>query len=219
MRRTLWTPIAAACIALAATQAQANTLKLDSFVFTPAQTLTVSSPAYSGPAGQLQGSLDANASFMTWCTEITQTFSLGVTYPDYFIESGITAWGATKADDLGKLLTVLSFSGQPVDAATSAAIQAGIWEIVYETSGSYDFGAGSFKASSSDVATQGFLDIFPWALVASTTSILVVDKLKNLDHQDFLVVSEIPEPATWALSLMGLLGIGLASRRRRRQGR
>ena len=109
-----------------------------------------SGPTYSGAAGEFSGTLtdvvaaasargnalgfstlDATSttSFQAWCGELTQSFSFNTTYT-YDRETGVAHYGAARTDALSRLFTAAQ--GFVVDAATSAAMQAGIWEIIYE---------------------------------------------------------------------------------------
>jgi len=217
MKLTLTRICAAALLAGGAIGAHANTVNLTDFTFTPAQPLTVSSPSYSGSSGQFKGTLDGN-SFTTYCTELTQTFSFNTSYSDYSIVDGNTAWGAAKALMIGQLLTAETLYPNYVNsAARSAVIQAGIWEILYESSGSYGFGTGTFTATSSDPTTNTALGDINWAAFAYAPNMYKVDQLYSPDHQNFLVTTAVPEPDTYALMAAGLAGIGFMARRRSRR--
>lgn len=203
---------AAAALAVGAMGAQASTVVLTDFTFTPAAPLTVGAPSYSGHAGQFTGTLDG-ASFVTWCTEITQSFAFNTAY-DYTVVDGVTAWGA-KANTIGQILT--AYSGYVNNAAHSAVVQAAIWEVLYETSGTYGFGTGTFKATSSDAATNTALGDIDWASLSGVKSLVKVDQLYNRSHQNFLVTTPVPEPETYALMAAGLAGVSFVVRRRSRR--
>lgn len=209
---------AAAVLALggAALAAQADTVQLTGFTYSPATSLNVSVPSYNGPAGQYTGLLNGS-SFTTYCTELTQTIGFGGTYSDFSIVSGAAAWGATKSQDLNRALSYFAASGMPTDAATSAAAQAVVWEILNETGSSYDFTGGTFTASSTNAATQTALNAVNWATIQGTAITVTVDQLYSREHQNLLVTTPVPEPSAYAMVLAGFGVLGFVARRRARK--
>lgn len=216
MRQSILSSVAAACLALAAAHASADTVRIDGFTFNPAKPLDVAAPAYSGAAGQFSGALNG-ASFTTYCADLLQSFSFGTTYTDYSIVGGVAAWGAQKSADLDRAFSAFMRAGYPTNADQSAVAQAIVWEILYETSGTYGFGSGSFKATSTDAATQGVLNTINWPALPAEAITFHVDQLYSRSTQDFVVVTEVPEPSTYALMFAGLVGIGFVARRRTEQ--
>jgi len=187
------------------------------------------SPSYDGSAGQFTGGVvdgvaataslrlelaqAAPGSFVAWCAELTPTFSFGVAY-EYEQLSGASYFGAAKAADLSRLFTAAQ--GFVVDKFTSAAMQAGIWEIIYEHGPSFSLTGGTFKGAPQEAAGQGAFDVINGFLMnlGSYNADARIDVLQNGVQQDFLVAT-IPEPETWMLLGMGLGAVGLIRRRRR----
>ena len=219
---------------LLAGPASAITVNMNDFSFgSPASVDmqgTDGSPSYEGAAGQFSGGVvdaQANASalrlelaqpaapssFVAWCAELTQTFSFGVVY-EYDQVSGASYFGAAKATNLSRLFTAAQ--GFVVDKFTSAAMQAGIWEIIYEQGPSFSLTGGTFKGAPEDAAGQGAFNVVNGFLMnlGSYNAAARIDVLQNGEHQDFLVAT-IPEPETWMLLGMGL-GLVAVLRRRRR---
>jgi hypothetical protein len=190
---------------------------------------TDGSPSYEGIAGRFDGGIvgeqattaklrlaaaqAAPDSFVAWCAELTQTFSFGVTY-QYDEVAGVSYFGATKTADLSRLFTAAQ--GFVVDRFTSAAMQAGIWEIIYEHGPSFSLTGGTFKGAPEEAAGQGAFDVVNGFLanLGAYGADARIDVLQNGEHQDFLVAT-IPEPETWMLLGMGLGVVGLLRRRRR----
>lgn len=143
--RTFKTKLKALALAAAvcAAPAFANTVKLDGFTFAPGLNLNVTAPNYNGDAGQFSGWLDGN-SFVTFCTDLSQTFDFGTTYTDDSIVSDVSAWGATKSLDLDRAFSSFAAFSHPANNVESATIQAMVWEILYETAGNpYDLASGT----------------------------------------------------------------------------
>ena len=194
-------------------------------------------PSYSGAAGEFSGTLtdtlgaaastrdstlrfgtlDATSttSFQAWCGELTQSFFFNTTYT-YDRQTGVAHYGAARTDALSRLFTAAQ--GFVVDATTSAAMQASIWEIIYEQGNSYDLTGGSFIGSLQDPAglvafntLNGFL-----THLSNYSASYRIDVLGSESNQDFIVATApIPEPETWALLMAGFGAMGWAARRRK----
>jgi len=220
---------------LIAGPASAITVNMSDFTFPgPANvdmTGTDGSPSYDGAAGQFTGGVIAGpaasslrlelaqaaapSSFVAWCAELTQQFSFGVQY-DYQQVSGASYFGAEKAANLSRLFTAAQ--GFVVDKLTSAAMQAGIWEIIYEKDPSFSLTGGTFKGApedTTDLALQAAFNVVNGFLMNLGTYSpgARIDVLENGVQQDFLIAT-IPEPETWMLLGLGLGVVGLLRRRR-----
>ncbi|WP_295484920.1 PEP-CTERM sorting domain-containing protein [Accumulibacter sp.] len=209
---------AVAVSAAFAAPALADTVQLNSWTFGGPSSVSVGTPNYSGGAGKFSGFLNSNA-FETFCAELTQTFNLGVTYNNYSVVNAVTAWGSARSTALDKVLSfVASAPGTWLYSPdTSAAVQSAVWEVLNETGSSYDFTTGSFKASSSGTTQTALtaLNNSLWGSLATQAITVHADKLFSEDHQDFLVITAVPEPETYAMLLAGLGIVGAVGRRRR----
>ncbi len=116
----------------------------------------------------------------------------------------------------------------------STAIQMAVWEVAFEGTGNpYSMASGDFwmdgsglsslngGASSAQTLAQGYLanlNTGAWSQVDPnwTLKMLVPQDAANNQTQVFLVSSPVPEPATWAMLILGFGLVGHALRGKRR---
>jgi hypothetical protein len=217
-------PIAAAILALCAVGAQAaSTLKVTGSTFGSDGLYidrTSTNDYLHVDAGAVNLTFNG-LSFMSYCVDVYQAASFGVTYTDYAQVSGVSQFGATKANDLGRLFT--SYGSLVDTKIESVAMQLAVWEIVDET-GSVGYNingynsrrAGTFSAfSDGDTNLDAFRLANSWLSNLGTSNAFTVSALHSDSAQDFLVLAPVPEPSTYALMLAGLAGVGFVARRRR----
>lgn len=166
-------------------------------------------------AGQFTGALDG-ASFQAYCAELDQNLSLATTYT-YDVRDPSTYFTPQKADALSRLFTATT--GFVTDADTSGAMQAGIWEILYETSGTFNVSSGSFVASpaANDLGAIAAFTAINGILgnLGQYAANVQIDVLYNATAQNLVIVHDVPEPGTWALMFAGLGVTGVVARRRK----
>jgi len=207
MHRLLSASMVAACFTLFSSQTLAETVQLNSWTNGYDNVSVLNSTdghAYNGAAGGFSGLLNGHA-FQTYCVDLYQSFSWGSVYSDY----SVVALPGTVAHDLGRLFT--SHLGNVVDGTTSAAFQLAAWEIMYETSGSYNLSGGNFTEIGYPTVrgiAQGYLDSL------GATSAYAVQKLESPTSQDFVVITAVPEPSSYAMLAAGLGLLGWMKRRK-----
>ncbi len=199
---------------------------------------TGGSPSYDGAAGAFVGtqtdtpptdskrsSITANSptSFVAWCAELTQSFTFGVSYNYALVDGSAYHFGNILSDpnnhratDLSRLFTAAAANNFVFNSAGSAAFQAGIWEIIYEQTASYNFLTGTLRGAPEDPANQAAFNTVNGFLInlGQYVAGYHIDVLTNDAQQDFLVAS-VPEPETWAMLVGGLGMIGFLRRRRK----
>lgn len=163
-------------------------------------------------AGSLQlATSSPSGSFATYCVELTQTASTSS------YQYNLTNFTPSVAAGLSHLYQV---AGSPTNKPDSAAFQAAVWEIVYETSGSYGLGSGQgvFQGSfsSASINTQAAAWLTAVNGLSAQPAQYIAQQYVNDGHQDYLVIS-VPEPESYALLLAGLGLIGTIARRRSQQ--
>jgi len=165
----------------------------------------------SASAGGFLTSVNRCPSFETYCVGVYQTMNFAdPAYPNYTLVTGAAhAFSNPNANlDLGRLYA----EGHTVNTAvTEAAFQMAIWEIAYETSGSYDLAHGSAIFSGTSGASTLATSWLAGLGSAASAGVLV---LENREHQD-VIYAPVPEPETYALMAAGLFAMGFVARRQR----
>ena len=221
MKRRIASIAAAVCM-LASAGAHADIVKITGYEWGSSDIDT--SMTGTVGVGEFKGLLNGNA-FVTYCTDIFESFSWNVSYDNYFVAANGSTYGFTnsQAGMLSKLYTVADALVNTRDE--SVAFQLAVWEILYDTSYQVSNVAGRGTFYVEDGGTSGQRSLANnWLAQASAlgSSQFNVVRLASVDaprandgHQDFILVSHVPEPATYALMLAGLGGMALASRRKR----
>lgn len=164
-------------------------------------------------------------SFVSYCVQISESFVPG-NLTGYAITSTANPlnqppFDATKLEQIGRLMTYAygasGFNKANLNASEANAVQAGIWEILYQPVGpawaGFDLGNGTFKINGT--LTSQMNTVSGWVAggnLDALTSYQHYQVLSNGGKQDFLV--PVPEPEAYALALAGLGIVGFALRRR-----
>lgn len=221
--------LAAMASAGAETVLQSNvTVNLSSWTYGGSDSMTIHNGSWSKSvlAGGFSGKLSNagsynNASFETYCIEITESFGLpSDDMSGYDIVKGSTyagwAFNPATAGKIGQLMTyadTLNANTGPADKFESAGLQLAIWEVIYEPAANgYNVTSNTFWANGQTAAATTFATTLLSGF-SSTASLYNVDVVRKAGSQDFLVLTPVPEPEGYALAFAGLACIGLFGRK------
>jgi len=216
--KTFAASLASAAVALTlASPALADTVTFPGYLH-GSQSVTFTVPNQSTPgtttntvsAGGFATVVNGGTTFETYCVDLYQTLSFGTTYNDYTnVGSGHVFANSHAYADLGRLYGV---AGSILDAVHEAAFQMAVWEIAYETSGTYGLGTGAATFSASAGATTlatGWL-----ASIANAPAGPAIGVFESRSHQD-VIYAPVPEPETYLMMVIGLAGMTAMTRRRK----
>lgn len=234
-------------LAAMAEPAAAQQVKVTNVAFTPGYVAgTIHSPSLVGDTGvgrfEFKGTyVNGGGAFdlFTYCVDLAHYVSLGnVDYNSYSITplSALSTITSAKAVSLNALLTnaapLLSAATGQSAVNISAATQVAVWEIMFETqpawsvtdaaSSLYLTTPGGSQANTDAMASAQMLANSYLQNVASNSWTVnnnyQLKLLYSADQQSQIFLTGVPEPATWAMMMLGFGGIGFAMRRRPKLG-
>lgn len=193
----------------------------------PATGRATGAGAFDLVASPAQSFTDAAGNFTAFCLDIVGNLHLPRGYTETVTPFAAKALTALQRSNVNKLFNTAYATLNIADNAQSAGFQLALWEIVNETSGTFDAAAGTFYGhvtitnSAAFTAANAFLGGLGGPVTGKYgVHYLQADYTYSRDGslrsgQDLVTVSPVPLPAAgWML----IFGIGaLAVSRRRKQ--
>jgi hypothetical protein len=203
---------------LLAGQASAVPINVTGFALGSQQVNIAAPVTQSVNAGAFAASINGGPSVLAWCADVFTNITIPGT-SQYLPASPLPSF--PNANALANLGALASNALHLVNnAATSAAFQLAVWEILYESSPSVVGSGPGFRVSNTPTSV-GIADGWLAQLGSWTNSQnYVVDfygKAPGVKTQDLIVFRRVPvpEPGSFALMLVGAAGAGLLVLRRR----
>jgi hypothetical protein len=242
MKRTLKLSAISSALAytgmlVAAGTAHADTVTTNFSNVTPGQGVTVASPLFnsgttagvfnhtvlsSTPVG-IDLTPAGTANFVAFCADLADYAGSGVTYTIVGLKNipdpGASNMGTAKAWDISRMLynavgaNLASVSG--LMPANAAGLQIAVWEVIYETSGTYNTGLGTITFSNNVAAINAATTYL--AGISGNTGMAGLVGLTNANKQDF-VAQVVPIPAAAWLFGSAILGTVALGRRKLKEG-
>jgi len=146
--------------------------------------------------------VNGGPSFVSYCVDLKQSLDFNKpAYLDYTSTSGPLSPPAN-SHALGNLFAA---AGPVLTPLKSAALQLAVWEVLYETTGTYNVTSGSASFSAAPTV-QTEANIF---LAHMGSDSVPLQYYVSPTHQDVVTPTPVPEPSPMLMLSMGLGLLGI----------
>lgn len=209
--------VATAAIFAAAPAARADVVSFTGWAVGPS-TVQVTAP-YA--ANLYAGEFAVNAGgvpLTTFCIDLMQSVAIGGTYNDYTRAALDPSVSSTQLGRFNRLYENY-YDQSKASAASSAAFQAAVWEIISDGSGALNLGSGTFSMNSAyngavwNIASGWLAD-----LDSKSSGDWSFERLGSATRQDQLIATHNTGqvPISGTLGLVAAAGLGLVAGNRRK---
>lgn len=235
--------VGAAILGFAGTANAAETLKINSVTTvydysvqgTTAYRADLNAPGTKNDAtNALLSPQTINGTLKAFCVDLAQTSHTG-TFD--VIPLGKYLQDLGKSSVAGSIAALVSNYGMTNNVLTDSAVQLAIWELLYEDGNSFNVTKGGFKSSDAEKSVWSKSWTNKWSYDWKDDSAVQIEanrllgtlgSISDTGGYDFFVAKSgkyqdllyfqpkaaVPEPATWALMIMGFGLVGASMRRR-----
>ena len=174
---------------------------------------------------------------LTYCIDLLDWLGGGTFTEQALGDMAPTTYSYAKLTKLSAFLTHVdpSVGSLVTSVDTSAAAQLGVWEILNETSSSYDVTTGAFRVGvgSGNISNAAIAQANSWLQTdlpgwtrASGQHLVMLNPNNGItalgggrnQPQVYSAAGAVPEPASWMTMILGFGAVGWAVRRRRAAG-
>lgn len=180
---------------------------------------SVTTNGYSNYTGPIEFTIQGGGTITVYCADLNHVLSTPTTYA--FVPLTQNGLGQTiteqVSNEIGQIAAIglAAFkAGGTLGLDEAAAAQAAIWDLEYSTT----------SAATGQIATD-IADLLAATYVNTGTYALALQPVGQgwygnpSASQQMIVGLDVPEPATWAIELIGFLGLGYAAFRKGKSAR
>ena len=215
MKRLLLSSVALLALSSAAS---ADTFKAVDYTVIGGQNVFLTSPkAENVSAGQIHLIGEGGTFMDVWCLDVFDNIVKPYTYDIHTFTSGGTYQGvAALTDTAERQIAALMFIGSNLAGVDKAAIQLAIWKAEYGGAFGSDASGALLADQNNYLSNTSFGGL--WDRGDLTLTLLTDAPEVKSQAFGMATVAAVPEASTWAMMILGFLGVGVMSMRKKLGG-
>jgi hypothetical protein len=204
---------------LSSATARADTFTAIDYTVTGAQAVYINPPGENVYAGQIH-LIGTGGTFLdVWCLDVFDNIVKPYTYDINTFHAGDVRPGITALTDTQvRQIAALMFLGNAANNGvfSDAVVQLAIWKAEYGGAFSSNADAGTQAQVTLALSETAFGGIYDRGDL--TLTVLSDDPSVKSQAFGFATVAAVPEASTWAMMILGFLGVGVMSMRKKLGG-